>query len=61
MTEYNTIRPHESLYMKTPSSIHVKSNRSHNEKKIAYEYPLHFKINKVYKTGASRWRVYNWL
>ena len=59
--EYNTIRPHESLNMKTPSSIHVKSLRSYNEKKIPYDYPLHFKVNKVCKNGASRWGAYNWL
>lgn len=39
LTEYNTIRPHESLNMKTPSTVHIKSNRSYNEKKIPYEYP----------------------
>ena len=61
MTEYNTIRPHESLNMKTPSTVHVKSNRSYSEKKIPFEYPLHFRVNKVCKNGASRWGAYNWL
>lgn len=61
LTEYNTIRPHESLNMKTPSTVHIKSNRSYNEKKIPYEYPLHYKVNKVCKNGASRWGAYNWL
>ena len=61
MTEYNTIRPHESLNMKTPSSVHSKSNRTYNERKIPYEYPLHFKVNKVCKNGAARWGAYNWL
>ena len=28
--EYNTIRPHESLNMKTPSEIHVLSNRQYS-------------------------------
>jgi len=59
--EYNNIRPHESLNMKTPSSVHVKSNRHYCEKKIKYEYPLHYKVNKVCKNGASRWGAYNWL
>lgn len=61
MTEYNTIRPHESLNMRTPSTVHIKSIRSYNEKKIPYEYPLHYKVNKVCKNGASRWGAYNWL
>ncbi len=59
--EYNNIRPHESLDMKTPSSVHVKSNRKYQEKKSRYEYPLHYKVNKVCKNGASRWGAYNWL
>jgi len=45
--EYNTIRPHESLNMKTPSEIHIKSKRQYREKKIPYEYPLHYKVTKV--------------
>lgn len=61
LTEYNTIRPHESLNMKTPSTVHIKSNKSYSEKKIPYEYPLHYKVNKVCKNGASRWGAYNWL
>jgi transposase InsO family protein len=59
--EYNTIRPHESLNMKTPSEIHIKSKRQYREKKIPYEYPLHYKVTKVCINGAARWGAYNWL
>jgi len=59
--EYNNIRPHESLAMKTPSSVHIKSKRAYQEKKLPYDYPLHYKVNKVCKNGASRWGAYNWL
>ena len=59
--EYNTIRPHESLDMKTPSEIHVQSNRQYSEKKVSYEYPLHYKVTKVCINGAARWGAYNWI
>ena len=59
--EYNTIRPHESLNMKTPSVVHVKSIRQFTNKKIPYNYPLHFKVLKISTNGAARWGAYNWL
>ncbi len=31
--EYNNVRPHESLQMKTPISIHVDSKREYSETK----------------------------
>jgi len=59
--EYNNIRPHEALNMKTPDSVHVKSNRQFTNKKIPYQYPIHFKVLKVSTNGAARWGAYNWL
>jgi len=59
--EYNEIRPHEALNMKTPKSIHTKSIRQYSEKKTNYEYPLHYRITKVSVNGAARWGSYNWL
>ena len=59
--EYNNIRPHEALNMKTPKSQHVKSIRQYSEKKIPYEYPLHYRTTKVCINGATRWGAYNWL
>ena len=58
--EYNTIRPNESLNMKTPIEVHIKSNRRYSEKKIQYKYPLHYKVTKVCINGAARWGAYNW-
>jgi len=57
LNEYNKIQPHESLNMETSNSVHVKSNRSNSKKKITFEYPLHFKLNKICKNGVSRWEV----
>jgi len=59
--EYNEIRPHEALNLKTPKSQHVKSIRQYSEKKIIYEYPLHYRTIKVCINGAARWGAYNWL
>ena len=59
--EYNKVRPHEALNMKTPHSKHIKSIRQYNEKKISIEYPLHYKTLKVCINGAARWGAYNWL
>ena len=52
--EYNQIRPHEALKMKTPQSAHFKSIRQYSEKKTPFEYPLHYKVTKVCKNGAAR-------
>jgi len=59
--EYNEIRPHESLQMKTPNRVHSKSLKQYSEKKIPFEYPLHYRVSKVTKNGAARWGAYNWL
>ena len=59
--EYNQVRPHESLDMKTPNHVHVKSIRQYSEKILQYDYPLHFRVTKVCVNGAARWGAYNWL
>ena len=59
--EYNVIRPHEALEMKTPVSVHIKSKRQYSEKKIKYDYDFYFKKIKVYNNGAARWGPYHWL
>jgi len=60
-TEYNYVRPHEALNMSTPNDIHTRSIREYSEKKISYDYPLHYKVTKVSVNGAARWGAYNWL
>jgi len=59
--EYNEIRPHESLDMKTPNVVHVRSKREYTEKKVKYDYDFHFKKMKVCINGAARWGAYHWL
>lgn len=60
-TEYNEIRPHESLKMKTPNEVHKRSKREYIEKKISYDYPIDYKVLKVTRNGSVRWGAYHWV
>lgn len=59
--EYNEVRPHEALQMKTPDKVHVYSKRVYSERKIDYDYPYDFKVLKVTKSGSIRWGGYHWV
>lgn len=59
--EYNSVRPHEALNMKTPKSAHSTSDRIYSENKIKYDYPYHSKKMKVTTNGAARWGAYHWI
>lgn len=54
--EYNTQRPHEALEMKTPSSVYAPSPRSMPRRIPIYDYPLHFEVRKVHKSGGTLWK-----
>ena len=45
--EYNEVRPHEALKMKTPSDIYRKSDIKYNDFPCVYEYPFAFNIRKI--------------
>jgi len=49
--EYNQIRPHEALNMKTPADIYCKSEITYDEFSCNYEYPFGFETKKIYKNG----------
>ena len=59
--EYNNLRPHEALEMKTPAEIHSYSDRVYSGKIPDYNYDPHMKILKVSKNGATRWGHSGWL
>jgi transposase InsO family protein len=59
--EYNNIRPHEALDMETPASVHTFSTRPFPEKIRPFEYNPQYKIMKVAKNGAIRWKSYHWV
>ena len=59
--EYNHIRPHEAMNMKTPADCHDFSNRPYPEKIPKYDYPPNMKGIKVCQNGAIRWRSHYWV
>ena len=61
LKEYNHIRPHEALNMKTPASVHNFSTRPFPEKIPTFDYHPRYKVLKVTKNGAIRWKSYYWV
>jgi len=59
--EYNHIRPHESLGMKTPAVIHDFSTRPYLERIPQFDYNTKYKVLKVTKNGSIRWKSYYWV
>ncbi len=54
--EYNNVRPHEALDMKTPASIYVASPRTMPKKLKHFDYPCHFEVRRVSKNSGIRWK-----
>jgi hypothetical protein len=54
--EYNNVRPHEALAMKTPASIYVASPRTMPKKLSHFDYPCHFEVRRVSKNSGIRWK-----
>ena len=59
--EYNHVRPHEALAMKTPAEIHDFSTRPFTERISNFDYDSTYKVLKVTKNGAIRWKSYYWV
>lgn len=59
--EYNDIRPHEAIDMKTPTNYHQRSEREFNERIISYDYPSDYKKLKITLNGSARWGPYHWV
>lgn len=54
--EYNTLRPHESLEMRTPATLYTPSPRRFPDK-LEVVYPGHFHLRKVGGNGSVRWHT----
>jgi putative transposase len=54
--EYNNIRPHEALGMKTPASVYAASPRVMPKKLKHFDYPCHFEVRLVSKNSGVRWQ-----
>jgi len=53
--EYNEVRPHESLMMKTPNEVHKESKREYPRRVEEWAYPAEMKMKLVTVNGALRW------
>ncbi|MBB4080784.1 transposase InsO family protein [Lewinella aquimaris] len=60
-SDYNTVRPHEGLDLRTPSSVYERSGTVYEERVRPYDYPSEMKVRKVYATGCIRWGSYEWV
>ena len=61
VTEYNELRPHEAIGMKTPESIHETSDRNYPETIVEWEYPKDVIEKYVSRNGAVRTGRNDWL
>ena len=52
--EYNCVRPHEALEMKTPDQVWHKSPRMFRESQSAWQYPAGSEVKEVDRNGQFR-------
>jgi len=52
--EFNQERPHESLEMKRPAWVYERSQRSMPMKIEIYDYPAHYLVRRVSRSGTIR-------
>lgn len=53
--EYNELRPHEALDMRTPASLYEPSPRAMPAKLPSFQYPDRFETRYVSANGGIRW------
>jgi putative transposase len=56
LTEYNTVRPHEALGMRTPAEVYEPSHRPYPRKLPVIEYPSRFEVRVVRPKGEIKWQ-----
>ena len=54
LQEFNQVRPHEALGMKSPSEVYRPSSRTMPRKIEPYEYPGHCLVRRVSRSGTIR-------
>ena len=52
--EFNQVRPHEALSMRTPASVYAPSPRPYPEVLADPEYPSHFDVRRIRKDGFMK-------
>ncbi len=56
--EYNQVRPHEALEMRTPASVYEPSERKYPASVCEPEYPGNMLVRSVRRRGHFRWQKY---
>jgi putative transposase len=54
--EYNHVRPHESLEMKSPDSLYQPSLRRYPDRLTDLEYDSEFEVRRVGSNGEFKWK-----
>ena len=52
--EFNHVRPHEAIGMKRPAEIYQSSSRTMPKRIEPYEYPGHYLVRRVSRSGTIR-------
>lgn len=52
--EFNELRPHEALDMKTPAEVYVKSKRKYKDDPGEINYPSNYRLRKVSSAGGIK-------
>jgi transposase InsO family protein len=55
LEEYNNVRPHEALDMRTPAEVHIRSSRDYHGIISDWAYDKDLKVKMVTNNGAMRW------
>jgi len=56
LDEYNHVRPHEALGMKTPAELYEASPRPYPRQLPEFEYPRHFEVRNAKADGYIMWK-----
>jgi transposase InsO family protein len=54
--EYNEVRPHEALGMRTPAEVYQPSPRAYPARVLEPEYPATMLVRSVHSHGHFRWK-----
>jgi transposase InsO family protein len=57
--EYNEVRPHEALGMRTPACVYVVSQREYPRRVPEIAYPDSMLVRPVHSKGQFRWRKHH--
>lgn len=55
MAEYNQLRPHRALDLRTPAQLYTPSSRPYSSRTPQVNYPAHFEVRKADIDGRISW------